>query len=312
MSYADALRDACRDAFDKLHEGVSRLVFTDFPDYANVGDSAIALGQWEYWNSKGITVDSVYSVPIEPRRVSRSHFPVVINGGGNFGGLYPDLSEHRYQLAETLDQSTLLIQEPQSVHFVDDQAHEEFIHRMSARENMRIGVRDQVSFDLLKHDVPNLILSPDAVHLLGPIESAPAQQPVVILARTDSESDQKASPLESRDWLNDPVRLSASAWFSWRSRQLPLIKPLFYRQPAVWRAKAQRRLSRGVAVLSVGETIITDRLHAMLIGLQMGRRVIAIDNNNRKLTSYAETWFKDQLPNLQFAESFAHARRLAG
>ncbi len=44
-------------------------------------------------------------------------------------------------------------------------------------------------------------------------------------------------------------------------------------------------------MLSSGETIVTDRLHAMLIGLQMGRSVIAVDNNNQKLSKYADTWF---------------------
>lgn len=62
-------------------------------------------------------------------------------------------------------------------------------------------------------------------------------------------------------------------------------------------------MARGVSVLSAGETIVTDRLHAMLIGLQMGRRVIAVDNNNHKLSAYASTWFTDLSLPLEFVGS---------
>jgi hypothetical protein len=51
-------------------------------------------------------------------------------------------------------------------------------------------------------------------------------------------------------------------------------------------------------------------LHAMLIGLQMGRSVIAIDNNNRKLSKYAETWFGATSPDVRFAKSFADAHQI--
>ena len=69
-------------------------------------------------------------------------------------------------------------------------------------------------------------------------------------------------------------------------------------------------MERGVRLLSPGETIVTDRLHAMLLALQMGRRVIAIDNANGKLTSYARTWFADGRAPVVFAEDLAHAAEL--
>jgi pyruvyl transferase EpsO len=65
-------------------------------------------------------------------------------------------------------------------------------------------------------------------------------------------------------------------------------------------------------MLSLGETIVTDRLHGMLIGLQMGRSVVAIDNNNFKLTKYADTWFGATQPDVRFANSFEDAGRLVG
>ena len=82
--------------------------------------------------------------------------------------------------------------------------------------------------------------------------------------------------------------------------------------PQRWRHIAEGRLRRGVDLLSSGEVVVTDRLHAMLLALQMGRRVVAIDNNNHKLSKYASTWFGDTNPPLTFADDFTTALELAG
>jgi exopolysaccharide biosynthesis predicted pyruvyltransferase EpsI len=36
------------DAFTLLHQDVREVILTQFPDYANVGDSAIVLGEWSF------------------------------------------------------------------------------------------------------------------------------------------------------------------------------------------------------------------------------------------------------------------------
>jgi pyruvyl transferase EpsO len=184
---------------------------------------------------------------------------------------------------------------------------------MSTRESLRVAVRDQSSYDLLRNDLENLILSPDAVHVLGRIESKPPITRFVIPSRRDKEASKQPSPVgvTTVDWTDDDWLTTTSRRASWKFRQVSLAKPLFYRPPRVWRLKAQKRFERGVRVLPQGEVIITDRLHAMLIGLQMGRAVIAIDNNNHKLTSYAETWFENEEPPVRFAKTFADALRIA-
>ena len=294
------MRALTRDRFDDLHAGVGSLEFTDFPDHTNVGDSAIALGQWAYWSSRRIRVDHVFSAPVLSPRIYGTSGTVFIHGGGNFGGLYPSLNEHRYRLAERLDPDALLIQGPQSVHFVDDAATDEFLRRMAPRRNLRVAVRDTHSFELLRTYVDDLLLVPDAVHLLGEISAPEPTQRVVRLSRADIEAA-GARESASVDWSRDPLGLRIPWWFSWRTKQIPALRHLYDRSPEWWMAKARNRFERGVRLLSAGEVIVTDRLHAMLIGLQMGRRVVARDNSNGKLSKYIHTWFPDQLPeNLSF------------
>lgn len=292
----ERLEQRTRVGLQVLHSGVSDLVLTDFPDHGNVGDSAIALGERKFWDDSDIRLTKVQSRSTLTRGTLLSHLPVAVHGGGNIGGLYPEADEHRFQLASALPSSTLLIQEPQTVHFTSDERREAFAERFAARPNTRIAVRDHRSAQALQQLMDDVVLSPDPVHMLGQLESPEPTRDVLYLRRDDSES---AGQLRAgRDWPRDPWDLSALRWWSNRSVELPPMKLAFQRGSATWMAKAERRLARGIQFLSQGETIVTDRLHAMLLGLQMGRKVIATDNKYGKLSAYAQTWlsgFESQL-----------------
>ncbi|MET0303626.1 MAG: polysaccharide pyruvyl transferase family protein [Microbacteriaceae bacterium] len=294
------LRRRSLHALSTLHHGVHRLVLTDFPDYANIGDSVIALGQAEYWRQAGIVVEATYSWRTIAPRVYESAVPVAIQGGGNFGGLYPQHGEHRYRLAERLRPDTELIQEPQSVHFATDADRQEFATRMATRRRLRMAVRDRASLEAVRDLVPDVILAPDSVHMLGRLDSAPPTRAVVHLLRRDDESAGPGSDAHAVDWpamtFTDRLRRRLS-----RTVFEGAVTRTMNRSTERWFADASKRLATGIALLSPGETIVTDRLHAMLIALQMGRRVIAIDNANGKLTSYAATWLDDLDLPLEFA-----------
>lgn len=300
MTYLETMRRRTEAAFTALHRGVSELHYTQFPDHKNSGDSAIALGQARFWRENGIAVRTTSSAGSMPERVRDSSIPVLIQGGGNLGGLYPVLSEARYDLAERLPADTLLIQAPQSVVFPTDADRRAFSRRFAARPNLRVAVRDQTSYDLLRDEVEDLSLSPDAVHLLGSISAPEPTQRRIVIARTDDETSGRLAGSESADWPADPLDLRAHEWLGWRAARHPALKPLMARDHEAWMRRAERRFTAAVRLISRGEEVVTDRLHAMLIALQMGRHVIAIDNNNRKLTRYAETWFGELQPSLRF------------
>lgn len=263
-------------------------MLTDFPDHANIGDSAIALGQRRFWSEAGISLTEVRSRSTVSRSSLRTKTPVVIHGGGNLGGLYPDADRHRFYLAENLPRETLLIQEPQTVHFTSTATQADFERRFAARPNTRLAVRDHRSAATVMSMMSEVVISPDAVHMLGAIDAPAPIAKVVTLVRKDGES--LGHLVGGTDWPADPRDLDLLRWLSNRAQQFPPLKILFQHAPDMWMSKAERRFQRGVQFLSQGETIVTDRLHAMLIGLQMGRQVIATDNNYGKLSAYAETW----------------------
>lgn len=309
---ADAITELQRRSFhalSSLHQGVHRLVLTDFPDYANIGDSAIALGQAEYWRQAGIVVEATYSWRTIAPRVYESSVPVAIQGGGNFGGLYPQHGEHRYRLAERLRPDTELIQEPQSVHFATGSDRDEFATRMAPRRRLRMAVRDRASLAAVEGLVENVMLAPDSVHMLGRIDAPAPSTTVVHLLRRDAESAAPGSIADAVDW---PAMSFADRLARRVSRTVfeGAVTRTMNRSTERWFVDASKRLATGVALLAPGETVVTDRLHAMLIALQMGRRVIAIDNANGKLTSYAATWLDDLDLPLAFAADVSSAAEM--
>lgn len=310
--HIERMRQTAYDALARLHEDVDELVLTDFPDYENIGDSAIALGQAEFWRQHGIRIAATYSWMTISDRVHDSTVPVAIQGGGNFGGLYPQHSAHRYRLAESLRSDTLLIQEPQSVHFANDDDRAQFRERMASRTRLRLAVRDRASLATVAPHVPDAVLAPDSVHLLGALDAPAPTQELLFVLRRDDESALSGHVARSVaegsvDWpamtTGDRIRRRLD-----RVVREGALTRRTNRTTARWFADAQTRLRTGIGLLSVGETIVTDRLHAMLLALQMGRRVIAIDNANGKLSSYVDTWLADLDAPLRLVSDITEAR----
>ncbi|MGN5236412.1 polysaccharide pyruvyl transferase family protein [Rhodococcus sp. SJ-3] len=310
MAYIEQMRRIAENAYNEVYQGVRELVFTDFPDYPNVGDSAIALGQLRYFATASISVKSAYCIATLQSSVFESKIPVMINGGGNIAGLFDGIDDHRNSIAQRLNSDTLLIQAPQSIHFATDRGRSRFIREFSSRQALRMCVRDATAVEDLTGIIAHPILAPDAVHHLGQIASPPPIQSRLVLARKDQESNANDIPAEAQDWKKDTFRPAISSFIRWKSMRLPPAGRFLNKSISGWERIAQQRLDRGIAILSQGETVITDRLHAMLISLQMGRRVIAVDNKNKKLTKYAETWFGHAQPDIRFANSFSDAINL--
>lgn len=306
-SYVDAMADLTHAGFGMLFEGVKCVTFTDFPDFPNVGDTAIALGSMRFLELAGIEILGTYGLSTLRRKVLKSEVPIFIKGGGNIAGLYPLSDRHRYRISEQLSPGTRLIQGPQTVHFTSEVARAEFVGRFGARESVKIAARDEPSRELLAGlgMRAEVLLMPDAVHMLGVIDAPRPVRQTMFLMRRDIEANERQAA-GTQDWPRDDLLTWLGRWRRWNPALSLVLNPSTER----WLEIGHRRFERGVAMLSAGETIVTDRLHAMLIGLQMGRSVIAVDNNNQKLTKYADTWFGATSPDVRFAKSFGDACRI--
>jgi exopolysaccharide biosynthesis predicted pyruvyltransferase EpsI len=172
VNYVEHMRSVADRALTHLFQGVDVISLTDMPDHPNVGDSAIALGEFEFFHQHNIRVLKATSVGTLQPALFNSVNPVVIHGGGNIGGLYGHHESHRKDMALKLREDTLLIQAPQSINFIDDQARTDFMGSVGQRQSLRIAVRDQHSRDELSSIRGRTFLSPDAVHMMGPIPTS--------------------------------------------------------------------------------------------------------------------------------------------
>ncbi len=287
----------------RLYAQTATTDLLDFPDYANVGDSAIFLGEMKLLSKLGIQASSVQSINSLNWDFSKLSDSVTFQGGGNLGGMYPTFDAFRMMVMDRLSNTHSVVVMPQSVALEDQLIFEQY-KSVTAGKNVTFMARDFRTKKILDNYGLANFLAPDAVHCLGFIESSPPTQKLVVLKRTDGESKANRGELLGTDWLNDEFKMRSMTKLRQLSRLSTRTSELFSISPESGLHIARSRFARGVSLLSKGETIVTDRLHAMLIGLQMGRHVIAIDNAHKKLTNYASTWELDKLDNLEFRNTF--------
>ncbi|WP_404431344.1 polysaccharide pyruvyl transferase family protein [Microbacterium lacus] len=298
-----------RDGLLQALEGVDRVLWIDFPDHANIGDSAIFLGQMAATADRTFEKSAVLPIRAATARTlaraAEKGFVPVLEGGGFFGGMYEPNDHLRKTVASAFSHGRV-VQAPQSVAVTNKPLMEEVAISLREVKDLRLFVRDQASVETLQGWGLEPMLLPDAAHCLGALPAPSPVERVVLLAREDSESRGTALPDDIRtvDWPRERQtarRLrQAMAEVAGRTGVIGL--------PFDYESIARQRLNKGLQILSRGEVVITDRLHAMILGLHLGRRVIAIDNSLQKLRRYHQTWLSS-LPNesLTLVDSFSEA-----
>jgi exopolysaccharide biosynthesis predicted pyruvyltransferase EpsI len=277
------------------------LALVDFPNHANVGDSAIWLGTTEFLRRQ-YRAEPRYVATMaafSPAALRRAHpeGPILIHGGGNFGDLWPGHQLFRERLLETFP-DRLVVQLPQSIHYQDAALADRTARAIERHGNVRLLVRDRPSLDFAsaRFSCP-VRLCPDLALCLGVMERpAEAEVDVLCLMRTDRERAFAGRLTGGRlrvrvtDWVGEwrlPIYLSqvsAVAWQLWGGVGRPGLRLARYD------AAARIRLARGCRLLSYGRVVITDRLHAHLLSLLLGIPHAVLDNSYGKLSRFLDAW----------------------
>lgn len=302
--FVEKLRSDLAAVLDPLVAGVSAGALLDFPSYPNVGDSLIWLGEREYLRRKGI--DIVYTCDVDtysPRALRSLLGPddvVFLNGGGNFGDLYPRHQAFREAVLADFP-SRRIIQLPQTVRFEDRESRARTRAVFAAHPGFTLLARDTASLEVAD-DVIGVtgLLVPDMALMLGPLHREAPEIDVYWLSRTDTESMNGGIPpvhgftVEVGDWLPPSPggaraaasRVARSALArSERGRELvrSVLAPRFD-------TFAESQLRRGSGLLSRGEVVVTDRLHGHILSLLLGIPHVVLDTRHGKLSGFVEGW----------------------
>jgi pyruvyl transferase EpsO len=281
----------------------------DFPHHPNVGDSAIWLGEIEYFrrfhDQAPAYVCHLGSASWDALERAMPEGPIFIHGGGNFGDIWKHHHSFREAVLERF-RDRPIVQLPQTIHFSGQEALRRTAGLIRSHPNVTLLARDARSLAFAReHFECESHLCPDMAFCVGPLRKpVPPSHPLFVLARSDSEradsgpGELPLPPGAARaDWLEEDPQLE---WKIRRRTMVELIPTLGLRAFDRWRRRellyrrlAENRLARGLRLLSSGRAVIADRLHAHILCLLLDQPHILLDNNYGKNSSFVETWTKD-------------------
>jgi exopolysaccharide biosynthesis predicted pyruvyltransferase EpsI len=286
-----------------LLSGARRVALVDFPNHANVGDSAIWLGELAYLRS----FDSVaLGYTCDVRSYSRAALArylgdgvILLSGGGNLGDLWEPYQQLRERVIADFP-GNRIIQLPQSIHFQRRENLERARRVFDAHPDLTLLIRDRQSLALAASEFRTPArLCPDMAFALGPL-ARPCQPTadLVWLSRTDKESLRygpvSAEHMAARvDWISEPTDLFTNLRNRFEHRLLrhpSVLRGLAPLRSRLWERAARRRLHRGCVLLASGRTVLTDRLHGHILSVLLGIPHYLLDNTTGKVRSFYETW----------------------
>lgn len=302
----DALQAKGRSVLDPLIPQESSVCLLDYPNNSNVGDSLIWLGSTAYLRTRNVAMRYVCDTDnYDSQRIRKAlaHQPVILlNGGGNFGTLWPAVQNLRMQVLRDFP-GVPVVQLPQSLHFDNDAAIEETAAVIRAHGNFTLLVRDQPSYELATQRFQCTVkLCPDMAFFIGPLQDT--RKPPYdrfILARTDRE--QKSNWLSPLAELKPTLTLRISDWLHLGWRESVYFRLEKYSEGlrhlidkdnllllTLWDALSRARLLRGAELLTSGRVVIADRLHVHILSILLDKPHVLIDNSYRKLGNLHDAW----------------------
>lgn len=323
------LKAKIRQAVFQALAGVTptRLFLIDPPDYPNVGDQAILLGELAFLKQNFPTAEicivthRTYHPSIDS--LVDSSDVLFFHGGGNFGDIWPHHHEFRLKMLEKFKHKKI-VQFPQSISFSAGGLLDRTRSVLAECKRLSLLVRDEKSLDKAERLLGiEAILSPDMAFYIGSLEALAPSVDVFCLMRTDKEVlEDKAEGVRDilqeqglsaviQDWLDEsrlerqPHRLIARA-SRWG------IAPAFIAKKAVFvfEKYATQRLNHGVKLLSSGRLVVVDRLHAHIITTLLDRPHYVFDSLDGKISALRNTWLAEH-PVSTFVSSLSEFRSLS-
>jgi pyruvyl transferase EpsO len=296
------------------------IVYLDYPVHDNVGDLLIHQGADQFLDDYGYTVlgrfsihDFCYTraegeplVVFKPSigdldaMIERADCGLALHGGGNLGDLWPHFQMFREMLVARYPQTPIVVL-PQSVHFASSSERMRAARVFGSHRGLYAFVRDAESLAFIRDDcgVAGEIM-PDMAHQLfgcPALASSSTEKAcgTLIQRRRDKERRNETAPApDAFDW--EDLKSGSDAFILRALRKWQVVdNPLRHWIPnyAVWRMYRDRLVQRAIERFRPYERIDTDRLHGLILGALMGKKVRYREGTYGKLHRYAQLWLAE-------------------
>ncbi len=300
------LQAEARKVLDAIIPNDAHIILLDYPNYSNVGDSLIWLGEIAYLKIRGLKVNYVCDTENynknNIRKIINKNSIILMNGGGNFGTLWEKVHQFRLKVIQDFP-SIKIIQLPQTAYFDEEEKIKEIADVIRQHGNYTFLARSKKTYDFAnEHLDAELHICPDMAFFIGGI--SPDLNPKhdrFILSRADLEKFSDALSdkaqfnqnlnYEIADWMNASKyerflhRLEMhSGWLR------KIVDPNNLLLLCLWNHLSRVRMKRGIKLLSSGRVVMTDRLHAHILSILIGKPHVIADNSYGKISDFYQTW----------------------
>lgn len=282
-------------------------IFIDLPYYQNIGDVLIWQGTEEFLKSvchRCLYRASFYT--FDDRKLDHSVI-IIMQGGGNWGDVWHEHNDFRLKIIQQYPNNKIIIL-PQTIYYESEKNLLSDMKAFSQHKQLVVCSRDQVSFQLLEKTLPtahNLLL-PDMAFFLDIPTRTKITGKTLFFKRLDKELneaikyDMVPKDADVHDWPTYEHTVTADKWMS---RVIYVIKKLYpsfnfmkyrkFNDFLYQRYLKNIYINEGAKLLEKYDTIYSTRLHAAILGILLGKKVVFFDNSYGKNKNIYNTWLKD-------------------
>lgn len=284
-------------------------VLLDVPNHRNIGDNLIWEGELVFLQ-KYVKYSMNYSSNVWNGNLDHigANDIILFHGGGNFGDLYPECQKLRIDVSKQFRNNRIIIF-PQTVYYSDMDLLKSDCIVLNEHPDLYICVRDRISYDLLsKYLVKDkIVLLPDMAFFVNVPFTNFQTNNKLYLKRTDLEVNEKTSfdtrQIDVCDWptysnnrylkILQNISIRVKTNISVKMQCIPLISKLVdSRYGLNLRNNRRTYIKRGISFLSKYDVIYTTRLHGLILGVLLNKKVVIVDNSYGKSTSFYHTWLE--------------------